>query len=301
MSKFIKSTIALSLALAMSNVIADEQLDMYSTDVPDIELTPQEETALELTQKVQNRNNIPVSEGGNGYIQYVYGAQKATVVCKPLSICDVQLEEGEITQDMHIGDSARWVIEPATVGAGTNFVTEHVIIKPLDVNIKTNLVVTTDRRIYHINLVSTKDKFMPQVSFVYPEKAMSKFLARKRLQQQYYTANTIETTSKNEKEYLGNLDFKYSITGDMTTWYPVRVYNDGIKTIIECPSAMNSNEAPSLIVTKFNKNSKNQEQLINYRLQNNKYIVDGLFYEAELISGVGSNQDKVVIRRTNDE
>ena len=87
----------------------------------------------------------------------------------------------------------------------------------------------------------------------------------------------------------------------MTTWYPVRVYNDGVKTIIECPSAMNSNEAPSLIVTKFNKNSKNQEQLINYRLQNNKYIVDGLFYEAELISGVGSNQDKVVIRRTNDE
>ena len=92
MSKFIKSTIALSLALAMSNVIADEQLDMYSTDVPDIELTPQEETALELTQKVQNRNNIPVSEGGNGYIQYVYGAQKATVVCKPLSICDCKFK-----------------------------------------------------------------------------------------------------------------------------------------------------------------------------------------------------------------
>ena len=57
MSKFIKSTIALSLALAMSNVIADEQLDMYSTDVPEIELTPQEEIAIE-----QSRKDLPKQE-----------------------------------------------------------------------------------------------------------------------------------------------------------------------------------------------------------------------------------------------
>ena len=64
------------------------------------------------------------------------------------------------------------------------------------------------------------------------------------------------------------------------------------------PSAMNSNESPALLVTRYNKTSRNSEQLVNYRVQNNRYIVDALFYEAELVLGVGSDQDKVTVRRS---
>ena len=88
------------------------------------------------------------------------------------------------------------------------------------------------------------------------------------------------------------------MTGDDVAWKPVRVYNDGKKTIIEMPSTMNSNESPALLVTRYNKTSRNSEQLVNYRVQNNRYIVDALFYEAELVSGVGSEQDKVTVRRS---
>ena len=293
-NKFITTLIFTALSALASNAYADDNiddLDIYAGD-DEVELTPIEQQALELSQKVQERQQIPVSEAGNGYVQFVYGAQKASVVCAILRICDIQLQPSEAVQEVFIGDSARWSIEPASVGEGGLYSTAHIIVKPLDTNIKTNLVVTTDRRIYHINLTATKDQWMPQVSFVYPEDAMAKFKAKQKQEKQEVYKKTTP-----EGEYLGNLDFKYEITGDQTVWYPVRVYNDGKKTIIEMPKAMESNEAPAFVVTKYNKDSKSTEQLVNYRVQKNKYIVDSLFFEGELIAGVGSDQTKVTIRR----
>ena len=60
---------------------------------------------------------------------------------------------------------------------------------------------------------------------------------------------------------------------------------------------MEANEAPAFVVTRYSETSKSTEQLVNYRVQNNKYIVDAVFYEGTLIAGVGSDQTKVTIRR----
>lgn len=269
-----------------------DDFDYYSGGVPDIELTASEKRALALSQKVHAKT-VPVTEGENGYIQYVYGAQKASVVCAPLRVCDLQLQQGESILSVFIGDSGRWQVEPATVGEGGVYATEHVIIKPLDIDLRTNLVITTNRRVYHIELVSTKKQAMSQISFIYPEDAQRKFLAKQRYENAVTERNTIPETG----EYLGNLDFAYKITGDKTDWYPVRVYNDGKKTIIEMPKSMDSNESPAFVVTKFNQNSEDSEQLVNYRLQNGKYIIDAVFYEGVLIAGVGGSQDKVTITR----
>ena len=38
-----------------------------------------------------------------------------------------------------------------------------------------------------------------------------------------------------------------------------------------------------------------------YKFQNNKYIVDSVFYEGKLIAGVGSNQDEVIITKIEKE
>ncbi len=289
-----KNLLAVATALALSSSIyaADENYEIYTSNSEDIELTENEIKALDLSKQIQNRNTVAPSEAQNGYVQYVYGAQKPSVVCSPMQVCDIKLQQGEVTQQIFLGDSSRWTIEPAIEGDG-GYSTEHLIIKPLDVNIKTNLIVTTDRRIYHINLVSTKNEFMPQVSFVYPEEAMAKFKAKQQSKQQAYAAKVIPETG----EYLDNLNFDYLIEGDDVVWKPIRVYNDGVKTIIEMPKTMNSNEAPALVVTKFNANSKSNEQLVNYRLQHNRFIVDAIFYEAELIAGIGSSQDKVIIRK----
>ncbi len=294
MKKFLCA--AILATLATSSVYAEEadevtDLDIYASE-EEVELTPQELQALEISQKVQNKSQIPVTEAGNGYVQFVYGAQKASVVCALLRVCDIQLQPGESIKEVFLGDTARWNIEPGTVGEGGIYSTAHIIIKPLDVNLKTNLVVTTNRRIYHVNLTSTKDQWMPQVSFVYPEDALAKFKAKQRIERQ-----EIQKKTTPEGEYLGNLDFEYTVEGDKAPWYPVRVYNDGSKTIIEMPKAMEANEAPAFVVTRYSETSKSTEQLVNYRVQNNKYIVDAVFYEGTLIAGVGSDQTKVTIRR----
>ena len=143
-------------------------------------------------------------------------------------------------------------------------------------------------------MFSSKSQNIPRISFVYPEESLAKFKLLQDRKKQSIAQNTIPETN----EYLGNLDFDYEVTGDDVAWKPVRVYNDGKKTIIEMPSTMNSNESPALLVTRYNKTSRNSEQLVNYRVQNNRYIVDALFYEAELVSGVGSEQDKVTVRRS---
>ena len=69
---------------------------------------------------------------------------------------------------MNVGDSVRWKITPASEGSGESLIT-HVIIKPTDVGLITNLVLTTNRRTYTIKLVSREKDWMPKVSFDYPD------------------------------------------------------------------------------------------------------------------------------------
>jgi type IV secretion system protein VirB9 len=135
---------------------------------------------------------------------------------------------------------------------------------------------------------------MPFVSFTYPEDAAAKWDAIRTHEVRERQNNTIPQTG----EYLGNLDFNYDVSGS-TRWKPVRVYNDGRKTIIEMPDAMKQSEAPALLVVRKDSGlfSDAEKQMVNYRVQGNRYIVDTIFDKAILIAGVGSSQDKVTITR----
>src|SRR5690606_7036773 len=85
-----------------------------------------------------------------------------------------ELQPGEQVNSIHLGDQARWLIEPAVTGQGSAEV-QHLIVKPLDVGLETSLVVTTNRRTYHMRLRSHRRDFMPRVSFNYPEDALIKW------------------------------------------------------------------------------------------------------------------------------
>ena len=79
----------------------------------------------------------------------------------------------------------------------------------------------------------------------------------------------------------------------------MRVFNDGRKTIIEMPGAMQQTEAPTLLVVRKEGGmfADDETVLVNYRVHGNRYIVDTVFDRAILISGVGSSQDRVTIVR----
>ncbi len=280
-----------TIALAASS---DKLADQYFSG-KNPTLTQQEKAAIAIAEqwKAASATGLAPVSGPNGSIIFLYGAQQPSIVCAVLQVCDVALQAGELVNSIHLGDTARWTIEPAITGSGASEV-QHLIIKPLDVGLETSLAVTTNRRTYHFRLRSHRTQYMPQVAFSYPEDAMAKWEKIKSREVQDQRERTIPETG----EYLGNLNFDYEVSGS-AAWKPLRVYNDGAKTIIQMPETMAQTEAPTLLVVRKEGGlfTSDEAVMVNYRLQGDRYIVDTVFDKAILIAGVGSSQDRVMIKR----
>lgn len=291
---FFAVTLGTALLSPFLALAADDLADKYFTG-KNPALTPQERAAIDIVKRwnAGAATGMKPVAGSNGTIKFLYGAQQPSIVCAVLQVCDVALQPGEQVNSIHLGDTARWTVEPAITGSGASE-TQHLIIKPMDVGLETSLVVTTNRRTYHLKLRSHRTEYMPQVSFTYPEDTLAKWDAIQRRETQERTDRTIPQTG----EYLGDLSFDYDLSGS-ASWKPVRVYNDGRKTIIEMPSAMEQTEAPSLLVVRREGGLFRDEEtvMVNYRVQGNRYIVDTVFDHAILIAGVGNGQDRVTITR----
>jgi type IV secretion system protein VirB9 len=277
--------------------LANNADDKYFGKEQNPTLTPHEKNALKIGDEFRGTapNATPTKPlpGKDGSIRFVFGLNQPQIVCAVLQICDIAFQPGEEILDVKAGDTARWEIAPSISGFGATR-REHIIVKPYDVNLKTNLVVNTDRRSYHIQLRSHRDKYMAFVEFVYPEDAQ----AQLRLQQSRDNKRREGFTTP-RGEYLGNLDFGYEVDGK-TRWIPSRVYNDGRKTIIEMPEDLPQTDAPALLTLQSEGNifKKEDARLVNYRVQSNRYIVDSVPDKIILLAGVGSRQQRVTITRT---
>ncbi len=298
------SLVTRSLALILI-LLAPLSLLAAGSNIPDAyfskqnpSLTQQERAAIAIAKKWQaaSATGIKPVQGQDGSIQFLFGTQQPSIVCAVLQVCDIQLQPGEQVNSIHLGDQARWLVEPAITGHGDAEV-QHLIVKPMDVGLETSLVVTTDRRTYHMRLRSHRRDFMPRISFTYPEDAMAKWDAIKDRESRAMKDKENQTMPET-KEYLGDLDFLYTISGP-TSWKPLRVYNDGTKTIIQMPKTISQKEAPVLMVVRKDGGffSKEQEIMVNYRLQQDRYIVDSVFEKAFLIAGAGKNQSRVTITK----
>lgn len=259
-----------------------------------LRLTPKERRGVYYGKQWANNTDVP-ARGEDGSIVFVFGATLPSVVCAPLFVCDLALQPGEVVNDINIGDGVRWQITPATQGAGATLVT-HVMIKPTDIGLKTNLVITTDRRAYTIKLVSRRKDWMPRVSFFYPEEPEAKWSAfraqQENLREASLTAEPVENAA--------NLDFAYEIYGDRPRWRPVRVYTNGAKTYIQFPRGVAHGDLPALVALGDDGGlfSEPSKQLVNYRYVYGRFEVDKVLDRAMLISGVGWDQVTVKIRRS---
>ncbi|AWN73040.1 P-type conjugative transfer protein TrbG [Legionella anisa] len=290
MKKIILS-LCLLLPLTSFDVDNTELANFYfSKNIP--ALTNQEKQALNIAEEWQkgDKTSKPF-HSSDGSVSFVYGSGQTRVVCAPLQVCDIALQQGEQLNDMNVGDP-RFLVEPSITGSGMDQQI-HLLIKPKDVGLDTSLVVTTDRRTYHFRLKSDQNDFMPYVSFTYPDDAKAKWRLIQHMQAERRKANTFTETN----EYLGDLNFNYRIQGN-SRFKPVRIYNNGVKTIIEMPKAMSESEAPALLVLRNGGLFKKPESvMVNYRLQGCRYIVDSVFDKAILIIGSGSSQEKITITR----
>lgn len=231
--------------------------------------------------------------GEDGAVTFRFGAALPTVVCAPLYVCDMRLQPGETVYTVQVGDPVRWKVSPALSGPADRQIT-HVTVKPLDIGLTTNLLVTTDRRSYTVKLVSRKDDWMPVVAFSYPEDEAARWAAIARQEKATRENTVIAETGQN----IASLDFGYRLkTKGKPAWSPTRVYTDGVKTYIQFPGAMRHDESPVLVAVGIDK----KEQMVNYRVAGNTYVVDKVLDRAVLLSGVGRTQAKVEIIRTRGE
>lgn len=262
-------------------------------------LTPRERKALDIERTWNGTStsttDLPAS-GADGMIRYVYGTLQAPVVCAVLQVCDIELQPGERVASLHLGDTARWIVAPGVTGEGET-ATQHIVVKPTDVGLDTSLMVTTNRRTYHFRLRSHRTQFMARVGFIYPEDTAAQWAALEK-QREQEKKDRKDRSIPATNEYLGDLNFDYRITGE-ATWKPVRVYNDGTKTIIQMPATMKQSEAPALLVVRRDGGifQKEETAMVNYRLQGDRFVVDQVFDKAILLAGVGSAQDRITIER----
>jgi type IV secretion system protein VirB9 len=198
-------------------------------------------------------------------------------------VTDIQLKAGEsLTTPPTAGDTVRWSVGVMQSGSAPNEIT-HLIIKPLDEGIRTNLIIATDQRVYQLKLKSGS-YHMPVVSWNYPEDNIAKLKdISKRDRSQEITISP------------DDLRFNYEIDGDESyPWTPIRVFDDGKKTFIQMPKELRVYEAPTLFIL----DEDSEPMLVNYRVKGDYYIVDRLFDQAELRVGPHKKID-IQIKRPN--
>ncbi|RYG00922.1 MAG: P-type conjugative transfer protein TrbG [Caulobacteraceae bacterium] len=213
---------------------------------------------------------------------YERGALYA-IQASPQRITDIALEPGETLLSVSAGDTTRWIVGDARSGnsAGGR---AHILVKPNAANLATNLVIMTDRRVYHLDLKSVSNSAMTAVSWRYPSDLM---LASNPVPPPAAPAPPVQTSFSPE-----TLNLRYRIDGDKPDWRPLAAFDDGRQVYIEMPETMKTLEAPPLFVI-----GDEGAELVNYRMAGNYYVVDRLFAKAELKLGTGRRQKRVQIYR----
>jgi type IV secretion system protein VirB9 len=257
-----------------------------------VKLDLRQQKSMSLAEQWRDKSTMPFM-GEDGSVQFDYGSTFPSIVCAPLFACDVSLQAGEVIRQVMLGDASRWRVSPGSSGSGDKVVS-HLVIKPADVGLSTNLVIYTDRRSYNIRLVSKKDQWMPMVSFSYPDDTQAQWSS-------YRGQNDLQLKGKATyaKPQVENneLSFNYRIKGDSPKWRPIRVYSDSAKTYIQFPANVKNDQTPALVIL----DSGKQAQMVNYRMLDDRYVVDQVIERAALIRGVGKHQERVEIAREGSQ
>jgi P-type conjugative transfer protein TrbG len=204
----------------------------------------------------------------------------------PEQVTDIALQAGETLRAVAAGDTVRWVVGDTVSGAGSEEQV-HILVKPFAADLSTNLVVLTDRRVYHLELTSGDDPAMSAIAWTYPQ---DELLALAKRSEAAAARTPIESGLA-----LEALRFRYRIDGDMPPWRPLTAFDDSSKVYIQFPTRIDQGEMPPLFVL----GPDGKAELVNYRVRQNYYVVDRLFAAAEL--RLGEDPQAVVrILRTDE-
>ena len=222
--------------------------------------------------------------GEQGYVIYPYGEVVPVITCRPLRMTDVALEPGEEIMGIHAGDTVRWQFSPSQ-SMKNGMAVAHIVVKPNQPGISTNLLVHTNKRTYNLDFTaSDKAEYLRGVAFSYGDSNNLSYL--------FVNGNAgSSSSSKQDKkledelqETMGDVDFnglytQYTILNNSKVdWAPEAVFDDGNKTYLRMPFRFS--ETPAFYIS-----LDRRETMTNFRVKGRYYIVDRLFDKAYLKIG----------------
>lgn len=229
-------------------------------------------------------------------IVHPWGQTVPTLTCAPLNVCAIHFEPGEEIRDIAAGDPVRWQIATAASGEPA---TPHLIVKPTELELATNLFVTTQRRTYSIELRSPSRaetrkpgfKIDRSLSFYYPEDFVRSVQAQEALSRRATEAVERLTLAELSTD-LSGLNFDYRISPARAK-RPLRVFDDGERTYIQLRNPGETGDAPALLAL----TPQGKPVAINFRPSPDGtwYIADGVFARLELITRSGRRDQKITI------
>jgi type IV secretion system protein VirB9 len=266
-----------------------------------------EDAAIAEAKRWQNSGQARPFMSDDGMVLYPFGQYLPTMVCSTLRACDIQLEPGEQVVDKpKTGDNARWIIGKMVSGPSDAEIV-HIIVKPKAEAIDTNLIIPTDRRVYHIKLKAAAKEggdFVHRMGFYYPEDMVAKWGRDSAKEKRKAEEKEKGKVSELGDISLGDLDFGFNMEGD-APFRPSRVFTNGVKTYIQMPASVRSSEMPVLVVL----DEQDKPLMVNYRIvppkclpdcattQGDLFVVDQVIRKAMLVLGSDDTTVKVTIAR----
>jgi type IV secretion system protein VirB9 len=248
-----------------------------------------------------------------------YGHQVPVLRCAPLRVCLIELEEGELVLNTVTGDTARWILDRAA--AGPRAATAVIVAKPTACNLTTNLVITTDRRIYQVTLdarpcrseegENPHERFTRLLRFYYPDELVRTWAGAEEARRaaadaaaRAAAAEALAVTplgargpgreAQDAGLPLAALHFGYRWTrSGKYPWAPAAVFDDQVHTYIRLPGSGVGQEAPVLFLI----DRHGAAALLNYTIRGQYYVTDRVFERAALVLGSGKDQRRLEIVR----
>ena len=226
---------------------------------------------------------------------FPFGHSQPVLAAAPLRASVIELQPGETVLGIVAGDTERFAIEQTQTGPAGRV--PLVVVKPLAHDVTTNLVVSTDRRVYHVTLDSAprpsarrgrgedlnpQARYARHVRFYYPDDALAELAARNG------TAPPVPAASAESDAgaSLDDLSFAYEWSGDRALRERLeRVFDDGVHTYLQL-SAERSGEAPVLYAS----GPDGSREVLNYAYRPARggagtYVADRVLDRADLVLG----------------
>ena len=224
---------------------------------------------------------------------FPFGHSQPVLAAAPLRASVIELQEGETVLGIVAGDTERFAIEQTQTGPAGRV--PLVVVKPLAHDVTTNLVVSTDRRVYHVTLDSApaprrarsrrarqaeaqnpQPRYARHIRFYYPDDALAASAA------EALAARSAEP-SLEDLASLDDLSFNYRTAGDREARALVaRVFDDGVHTYVQLDAErLRGGTVPVLYV----QGPGGEREVLNYAYDDGTYVTDRTADVFELVLG----------------